>query len=90
MREYNIRIPRGCSCNAVEFGDYSNQVELPTPRHMLELGAVGCLQFRETTCIDRCIAPAVKALWEIGVVTTGCCCGHNRSDGFIGVLEEDQ
>lgn len=87
MCEYNIRIPMGCSCNAVEFGDYSNQVELQTPKHMLELGAVGCLQFRETTCVDRCISQVVQALWAAGVVTTGCCCGHNKADGFIGIWE---
>jgi hypothetical protein len=30
-------------------------------------------------CVDACIAEAIKMLWANGVVTTGCCCGHNRA-----------
>lgn len=28
-------------------------------------------------CVDACIADAIKMLWENGVKTYGCCCGHN-------------
>ena len=80
-----IPIPMGCSCKDVEIGSYANQIELPTPKHMLDLGQLGCLSFRPTTCVDRCIAPVVQALWALGVVTTGCCCGHNVRDGYIGI-----
>jgi len=29
-------------------------------------------------CVDACIAEAIKMLWANGIVTDGCCCGHNR------------
>lgn len=86
----NIRIPQGCNCPPeAQIGNYRNQVELPTPDHMLAIGSLGCLEFRPTTCIDRCIAEVVVALWGKGVITTGCCCGHNQGDGFIGIWEPD-
>ncbi len=28
-------------------------------------------------CIDPCIVTEIKMLWSIGIVTMGCCCGHN-------------
>lgn len=42
--------------------------------------------------LDRCIVPAVKALWAAGIVTVSCCCGHdNRSgDGVISILRPDR
>lgn len=81
----NIPLPIGCSCVGVEIGSYANQVELPTPLHMLSLGALGCYEFRPTTCVDSCLAPLVQALWAAGVVTTVCCCGHNKRQGYIGI-----
>lgn len=85
--DINVTLPQGCQCENVEIGSYDNQVELPTPRHMLEIGNIGCLEFRATTCVDRCIAPLVQALWAAGVVTTGCCCGHNKMPGFVGIWQ---
>jgi hypothetical protein len=87
MNHYEIRLKRGCDCVDVDIGTYANQVELPTPQHMLALGSVGCLSFRPTTCIDACIAGLVVRLWEAGVITTGCCCGHNVQDGYIGIYQ---
>lgn len=87
MKDYTLSIPRGCSCNNVEIGSYANQVELPTPAHMLALGSLGCITFRPTTCIDRCIAPLIQALWERGVVTLGCCCGHNKLPGMVNIWQ---
>lgn len=85
---YEIIIPRGCDCPAgSEIGDHANTVELPTPAHMLSVGRIGCYQFRETTCVDRCVAPLVQALWDRGVITTGACCGHNVRDGYIGIAD---
>lgn len=86
MTDANIILPQGCACVNVGMGTYANQIELPTPRHMLHLGSVGCLTFYPTTCIDRCIAPLVQELWDRGVITTGCCCGHNIIHGYVGIL----
>lgn len=30
--------------------------------------------------LDRCIVPAIEALWDAGIQTSACCCGH-RPDG---------
>lgn len=40
--------------------------------------------------IDACIAPAVKALWAIGVRTLGCCCGHGSGHGVISVETQSE
>lgn len=31
--------------------------------------------------VDRCIAPAVLALWSAGIATVGSCCGHGSWQG---------
>lgn len=86
MDNFVITLPKGCACRTTEIGDHSNQIELVTPGHMVALGSVGCLAIRSTTCIDRCIADLVQAFWAAGLVTTGCCCGHNQQEGYIGLL----
>lgn len=35
--------------------------------------------------LDRCIVPAVKALWAQGIRTIGCCCGHGSGHGVISL-----
>jgi len=71
-----------CECVNVAMGSYANQVILRLPEHMQ--GG------RHTHVgIDRCIAREVVALWRRGITTTGCCCGHNKVPGYIGVAEQD-
>jgi hypothetical protein len=81
----NIKIPKGCQCVDVDIGEYTNQVVLPTPDHMLKLGGDGWYEYRPKTCVDRCLEPLIKELWAKGVITTGCCCGHNKVNGYIGI-----
>ena len=39
--------------------------------------------------IDKCLLPEILKLWELGIKTTGCCCGHgDASKAFIGVHPE--
>ena len=38
--------------------------------------------------IDRCLADEVAALWDAGVATIGCCCGHGAVDPYIQVSPE--
>lgn len=40
-------------------------------------------------CLDRCVAEEVMQLWMLGITTTGCCCGHGKLPGYIGVIEFD-
>ena len=36
--------------------------------------------------IDKCLLQEITHLWEIGIKTTGCCCGHGDfSKAFISV-----
>lgn len=75
-----------CDCVNVEFGSYDNQVEVAAPSFMLGFGE-GCVEVRPTLCIDTCILPEIKDLWSNGIITLGCCCGHNKQDGLVGVAE---
>lgn len=38
--------------------------------------------------VDKCLLPEVLTLWELGIKTTGCCCGHGKQGPFIGVTDE--
>lgn len=77
-----------CKCINVEFGSYDNQVEIiDLPPHMAAYkNKVGGAP---SICLDKCIAEEVQQLWKLGITTTGCCCGHNKLGGFIGVVDED-
>jgi hypothetical protein len=33
---------------------------------------------KQVITVDACIADAIAMLWKHGIVTAGCCCGHNR------------
>ena len=73
-----------CECINVEIGSYDNQVILDTPRHLLKVR-----NGRKQTCIDKCIAKEIQWLWSMGITTLGCCCGHNKNDGYIQVTQKD-
>lgn len=73
-----------CYCQNVEVGSYDNQVELPRPPHMPAPANAAT-----TICIDACLEDEIQALWQRGITTTGCCCGHNRLPGYIGVIDAD-
>lgn len=78
-----------CNCVNVEMGSYDNQVAVPVPDYIeLLMNAPGQAR-RETVCIDACLFDEVKALWRVGITTTGCCCGHNKIQGYIGVVDGD-
>lgn len=39
--------------------------------------------------VDHCIASEILDLWNHGIVTMGCCCGHGVNEGIINVLPQD-
>lgn len=41
----------------------------------------------DTICLDACISDAILMLWENGVQTLGCCCGHNRMPPNVVIAE---
>lgn len=52
------------------------------PEYGHNADGVACFQ------MDRCIVPAVKALWQAGIRTIGCCCGHGSGHGVISIETE--
>ena len=75
-----------CACSNVAMGSYDNQVELDRPTHMASRTEGS---YSDRICVDLCLKDEILYLWGIGIRTTGCCCGHNKVDGYIGVIDED-
>jgi|SRR5882757_1761064 len=69
-----------CTCINIEVGSYDNQTFVHSPAHMPKENGY---------CLDRCIAEEVMILWQLGITTTGCCCGHGKLPAFIGVEFQD-
>lgn len=69
-----------CFCENIEPASYDRQIWLHAPAHMPKDNGY---------CIDLCIAQEITHLWMNGITTTGCCCGHNKLEGYIGVEERD-
>jgi len=80
-----------CNCKNVEIGSYDNQIILgyyPVMREYADNRLKEGLS-NYGICVDRCIVDQVVELWEAGIRTYGSCCGHNKTEGFINVGEED-
>lgn len=77
-----------CNCKNTEIGSYDNQVELEVPKDIMLRYNNPENNIRNTVCIDKCLVDEIKKLWSEGIITTGCCCGHNKQKGYIGVKEE--
>lgn len=45
-------------------------------------------QGRRCFKLDKCIVPALLALWDKGIKTSGCCCGHGSGSGVIGLITD--
>lgn len=41
-----------------------------------------------TVCVDQCIKDLILELWDKGIETTGCCCGHNYCPAWVSVDPE--
>lgn len=67
-----------CDCKNIEIGSYDNQVMLVPPSW----------SSKEWICVDKCLSQEIQVLWNMGIITTGCCCGHNKLESFIGVKDE--
>jgi hypothetical protein len=77
-----------CNCQGVEIGTYATEVEVVPPRSLGLRRNTPERELVETVCIDACLVAEVASLWRRGIRTTGCCCGHNQREGFIGVEPE--
>lgn len=68
-------------CSEVKSGSYNCVYNImpPFPCGMLEK------KYRYVS-IDKCLIHEIINLWEQGIKTTGCCCGHgDNNKAYIGV-----
>lgn len=66
-------------CADISFGSADCAYNIMTPFKC------GCDADFKMVNIDKCLLTEVKDLWERGIKTTGCCCGHDKQPPFIGV-----
>lgn len=69
------RVPHWC--NDQDFGLFTDQIVMHPPAWM------GLS--RKEIAVDRCMGPVLQALWDAGIVTRACCCGHGRSPPSVAV-----
>lgn len=78
-----------CKCRDIDFGSYDAQTYIkdlsPYPQMVEYRGD----RAQYGLCLDECVAEEVLELWKLGITTTGCCCGHNKISGYIGVIDAD-
>lgn len=74
-----------CDCKNVNVGEYTNQTTLKVPTLLYNSKYFS----NEYICVDTCLVEEIIYLWDNGIRTTGCCCGHNKLIPYIGVIEED-
>ena len=72
-----MAIEMACNCKNIEIGSYKNQVILQNWWN------------GNTVCVDRCLKNEILKLWKVKILTTGCCCGHNKGVPYINTIEED-
>ena len=74
-------------CFDIGFGTYDCAYNIMLP--YLVVDPTTGRREAKTVAIDKCLLPEILGLWERGIKTTGCCCGHGRGEmSFIGVREE--
>lgn len=80
-----------CQCaSEVTMGGYQNQELLEIPPHMANYRAARIADgLSGTIAVDRCILPEIQALWEEGIQTLGCCCGHHVAPPYVNTRPED-
>lgn len=70
-----------CTCNPEKCKDevyrFSRQVMMELPEWSKDRIRRLAEGLSSHVCIDPCIVPAIRKLWDQGIETLGCCCGHN-------------
>lgn len=76
-------------CSEIGFGTYDCAYNVMLPYYVTDPTAEKKEKQTKVVCIDKCLLPEILKLWEKGIKTTGCCCGHGNPDmAFIGVKDE--
>lgn len=84
----NIKRVGRCQCVNVDIQTYTNQVAIKAPGRIARRRWLENPDLLPLLSIDRCIAEEIENLLQAGVTTTGCCCGHNTHEPYIGVITE--
>lgn len=75
------------NCNDIKSGSYDCSYSIQTP---FITPSIAGDKKKKYVNIDKCLLPEILQLWEQGIKTTGCCCGHgNTNMAYIGVVFED-
>lgn len=78
-----------CKCVNVEMGSYDNQVMLDVPSFMYPIkNCLGEIKPNQKICVDRCLVPIIRLLWDNKIATENCCCGHNVQKPTIIIDEK--
>ena len=63
------------------------KISILPPKNFIKYNTTN--EYKKIIQIDFCLKQEIQYLWDQGIRTTGCCCGHGRNLGFIQVLNED-
>ena len=75
-------------CSEIEFGTYDCSYAIKLPYFCKLPWEQESQRKSKYVNVDKCLLPEILQLWEMGIKTTGCCCGHgNKSAAYIGVDE---
>ncbi len=81
-----------CKCVNINIQEYNNTTiinKLPI-QMVYHMDKVNGKENRpHSICIDNCILQEIIELWDENITTTGCCCGHNKLEPYIGVIDND-
>ena len=77
------------NCKDIKFGTFDCAYNIMLPYLVTDPCNPSLSPFPRTVCIDKCLLPEILKLWELGIKTTGCCCGHgDKKMANIGVKDE--
>lgn len=55
----------------------------------IQFGSYDCyVQTKYGFDVDKCLIDEINKLNDFGIKTIGCCCGHDKKQGFIQVSPE--
>ena len=76
------------NCTDIGIGSYNCAYNIMLPYLVKDPTDPEREPFSKMVAIDKCLIGEVISLWEQGIKTTGCCCGHGKLMPFIGVKSE--
>lgn len=81
-------LQKDIKCKDVDYGSYSCAYTIYLP-WLCSFDANDVQTEPKCVAIDKCLLPEIISLWEMGIKTTGCCCGHGKHEAYIGVEFDD-